>query len=96
MASVCLIIALAAYQNLELKQIDVDSAFLNGMIDAEVYMFQPLSYINQEFPNYVWKLIKSIYGLKQAGKIWHAAARLAIFQLGLKATASDTCVFFAF
>jgi hypothetical protein len=63
------------------------------MIDTEVYMSQPPSYIDQAHPSYVCKLIKSLYGLKQAGRIWHSVARLAIVKLGLKVTFADSCVF---
>jgi hypothetical protein len=64
MTSIHVIIAIAAHSNLELQQIDVDSAFLNGLIDAEIYMSQPPGFEDKEHPNYVYKLLKSLYGLK--------------------------------
>jgi hypothetical protein len=64
MTSICVIIAIAAHSNLELQQIDIDSAFLNGLIDAEIYMSQPPSFEDKKHSNYVSKLLKSLYELK--------------------------------
>ncbi|GJZ83753.1 copia protein [Tanacetum coccineum] len=49
---------------------DVKSAFLNGFINEEVYVAQPLGFIDFAKPNYVYKLKKALYGLKQAPKAW--------------------------
>ena len=45
---------------------DVKTAFLNGSIDCDLYMSQPEGFINPDRPNFVCKLNKSIYGLKQS------------------------------
>ncbi|GKB71499.1 retrovirus-related pol polyprotein from transposon TNT 1-94 [Tanacetum coccineum] len=50
---------------------DIKSAFLNGFINEEVYVSQPLDFIDFEKPNYVYKLKKVLYGLKQALKDWY-------------------------
>ena len=47
---------------------DVKSAFLNGVINKEVYVAQPPGFIDFEKPNNVYKLKKALYGLKQAPK----------------------------
>ena len=43
---------------------DVKSVFLNGFIEDEFYVEQPLGFENFDFPNYVFKLSKTLYGLK--------------------------------
>jgi hypothetical protein len=45
---------------------DVKSAFLNGPIKEEVYVEQPPSFEDSEYPSHVYKLSKALYGIKQA------------------------------
>nr|GFC50413.1 putative Gag-Pol polyprotein [Tanacetum cinerariifolium] len=51
---------------------DVKSAFLYGTIYEEVYVSQPSSFVDPKFPNKVYKVVKSLYGLHQAPKAWYA------------------------
>jgi hypothetical protein len=50
---------------------DVKSAFLNGPIKEEVYVEQPPSFEDSEYPNHVYKLSTALYGLKQAPRAWY-------------------------
>jgi hypothetical protein len=50
----------------KLYQMDVKSDFLNGVIQEEVFVRQPLGFENPKYPNRVYKLLKALYGLKQA------------------------------
>nr|GEW81908.1 retrovirus-related Pol polyprotein from transposon TNT 1-94 [Tanacetum cinerariifolium] len=59
-------LAYVAYMGLLVYQMGVKSAFLNGKLYEEVYAKQPLEFDNNEFPNYVCKLDKALYRLKQA------------------------------
>jgi hypothetical protein len=69
MTSQRMIIATAAAKGLELFQIDVANTYLNGVIDTQIYMHQPTGFEDKRYPNSVWELLKSLYGLKQAGNI---------------------------
>ena len=63
--------ALVAHFDLELHQMDVNTAFLNGELDEEVYMDQPEDFLVEGKGHMVCKLKKSIYGLKQASRQWY-------------------------
>ncbi|GJT76171.1 retrovirus-related pol polyprotein from transposon TNT 1-94 [Tanacetum coccineum] len=63
-----ILISIACPNDFKLHQMDVKSAFINGFINEEVYVAQPLDFIEFEKPNYVYKLKKALYGLKQAPK----------------------------
>ncbi|GKA03617.1 retrovirus-related pol polyprotein from transposon TNT 1-94 [Tanacetum coccineum] len=66
--SIRILLAYAYAHDFMLYQMDVKSAFLNGFINEEVYVTQPLGFIDFEKPNHVFKLKKALYGLKQAPK----------------------------
>nr|GFA76457.1 putative RNA-directed DNA polymerase [Tanacetum cinerariifolium] len=61
-----ILIAIAAYYDYEIWQMDVKTAFLNGRLYEDIYMEQPEGYVDPKYPNRVCKLQISIYGLKQA------------------------------
>ncbi|GJS22449.1 retrovirus-related pol polyprotein from transposon TNT 1-94 [Tanacetum coccineum] len=69
--SIRILLAYACALDFKLYQMDVKSAFLNGFINEEVYVAQPLGFIDFAKPNYVYKLKKALYGLKQAPKAWY-------------------------
>ncbi|GJV72055.1 retrotransposon protein, putative, ty1-copia subclass [Tanacetum coccineum] len=66
-----ILIAIAAYYDYEIWQMDVKTAFLNGRLDEDIYMEQPEGYVDPKFPNGVCKLQRAIYGLKQASRQWN-------------------------
>nr|GEU86661.1 hypothetical protein [Tanacetum cinerariifolium] len=59
-------VANAAYKNMRIFQMDVKTAFLNGELKEEVYVFQLEGFVDQDNPSHVYKLKKALYGLKQA------------------------------
>ncbi|GJW47517.1 retrotransposon protein, putative, ty1-copia subclass [Tanacetum coccineum] len=63
-----ILIAITAFYDYEIWQMDVKTAFLNGYLFDEVYIKQPEGFVNQKYPNRVCKLKRSVYGLKQASK----------------------------
>nr|GEW90308.1 copia protein [Tanacetum cinerariifolium] len=68
--SVRILLAYAYALDYKLFQMDVKSAFLNGFINEEVYMAQPLGFVDFEKLDHVYKLKKALYGLKQEPKAW--------------------------
>ncbi|GJV76690.1 retrovirus-related pol polyprotein from transposon TNT 1-94 [Tanacetum coccineum] len=59
-------LAYTAHMNMIIYQMDVKTAFLNGILHEEVYVSQPDGFVDQDNPNHVYKLKKALYGLKQA------------------------------
>ncbi|PKI57121.1 hypothetical protein CRG98_022485 [Punica granatum] len=66
--SIRMILAVATLRNLEVHQMDVKTAFLNGDLDEEIYMEQPEGFVAPGKERKVCKLVKSLYGLKQVPK----------------------------
>ena len=90
------LIALASIYKLEIHQMDVKIAFLNGELDEEIYMQQPEGFIVKGQEHKVRKLIKSLYGLKQAPKQWHEKLDKVIVSNGFRIHESDKCVYSKF
>ncbi|GJY73258.1 retrovirus-related pol polyprotein from transposon TNT 1-94 [Tanacetum coccineum] len=66
--SIRILLAYACTLDFKLFHMDVKSAFLNGLINEEVYVAQPPGFIDFAKPNHVYRLKKALYGLKQAPK----------------------------
>ena len=91
-----IIMALVAHYDLELHQMDVKTAFLNGDIDETIYMVQPENFVSEDSKNMVCKLTKSIYGLKQASRQWYFKFHQIIVSYGFEANLMDECVYHKF
>ncbi|GJS24275.1 retrotransposon protein, putative, ty1-copia subclass [Tanacetum coccineum] len=64
--SIRIMLAIAAFHDYEIWQMDVKTTFFNGILTEDVFMAQPEGFENAKYPKRVCKLQKAIYGLKQA------------------------------
>ena len=87
------ILAVANALNLEVHQMDVCTAFLNGELDCVVYMEQPQGFVSLENKNLVCKLKKGIYGLKQAARCWNETIDDFLQSRGYSKSDADDCVY---
>jgi len=72
---------------------DVKSAFLNGVIEEEVYVKQPPGFEDLKLPDHVYKLKKSLYGLKQAPRAWYDRVSNFLIKNNFKRGQVDTTLF---
>ena len=85
-----ILLALAAQLGYETRQSDVSNAFLNGTLGERVYMEQPHGFGKGGL---VCRLIKSIYGLKQAANVWYNDLVDILQKMGFRPITSDSCIF---
>ncbi|GJX64258.1 retrovirus-related pol polyprotein from transposon TNT 1-94 [Tanacetum coccineum] len=84
-------IANTAQKNMMIYQMDIKTAFLNGELKEEVYVSQPEGYVDQDNPSHVYKLIKALYGFKQAPRTWYdMLSSFLILQYFSKGTVDPT------
>ena len=88
------ILSIGAMRDMEIHQMDVNSAFLNGILKEEIYMKQPPGFVSQDLPNAVLRLKKSIYGLKQASRVWYQTLRAFLIGKGFTQSKVDSCIFY--
>lgn len=69
--SIRILLSIACHLGFKLYQMDVKSAFLNGVLQEEVYVEQPKGFQDPHHPHHVYKLKKALYGLKQAPWAWY-------------------------
>nr|GFB37505.1 retrovirus-related Pol polyprotein from transposon TNT 1-94 [Tanacetum cinerariifolium] len=68
-----LFLAYATNKDFTVFQIDVKTAFLNGILKEEVYVGQPPGFVSKQYPDHVYALDKALYGLKQVLRAWYDA-----------------------
>jgi hypothetical protein len=90
-ASLHAILAIAAEHDLEVQQMDVKSAYLNGELKEEIFMEPPPSF---DVPDgMVLCLVKAVYGTKQGGQVWYEEIREKLGTMGYQHTEADHAVF---
>ena len=94
MTSVRLFISLAATHNWDLHQLDIKNVFLHDDLQEEVYIEQPPGFVAQGEIGKVYRLRKSLYGLKQSPRAWFGKFSQAVEKFGLQKSKSDHSVFY--
>jgi hypothetical protein len=88
-----ILLAFSMAKGFKLHQMDVKSAFLNGVLEEEVYARQPPGFESENYPHRVYKLRKALYGLKQAPRTWYARLRGFLFERGFEMGMVDQTLF---
>ena len=91
--SIRILLAIASHLNFKLYQMNVKSAFLNRMLQEEVYVEQPKGFVDPHRPDDVYKLKKALYGFKQAPKAWYDRLTAYLTKHGFKRGFADTTLF---
>jgi hypothetical protein len=91
--SLRIIMAMVAHFDLELEQVDVKTAFLNGDLYEDIYMTQPVGFEEPGKEHMVCKLNKSIYGLKQASRQWYLKFDAVVTANGFIENKVDQCIY---
>jgi transposase InsO family protein len=86
-----ILISHAAFTGMRLRHFDVETAFLNGDLEEEIYLKFPLGCAS--YSHSVVKLRKSIYGLKQSGRNWNIKIATVLKALGFTRSLADQCLF---
>lgn len=85
-----LLLAVSAKRKYIVKQFDIKSAFLNGELQEEIYLKQPPGF---QINNQVYRLKKSLYGLKQAARVWNSTIHQVFVENNFKQSQIDKCLY---
>ena len=81
--------ALSSMMKWDLHQMDVNTSFLNGVIEEEVCIIQPQIFEVEDKENHVCKLEKALYGLKQAPRAWYGRIDILLKRMGFTKSKDD-------
>jgi hypothetical protein len=88
-----ILLAFSVAKGFKLHQMDPKSAFLNCVLEEEVYVRQPPWFESERYPHRVYKLRKALYGLRQAPRSWYGRLRVFLFERGFEMGKVDQTLF---
>lgn len=92
--SIRVLLAIAAEKELEIHQMDITAAYLNGVLEEDIYMAQPEGCIERGNEHLVCHLKRSLYGLRQSGRIWNTCLNDFLTSYGLRRSNADPCIYY--
>jgi hypothetical protein len=96
LTTIRVLLSLAASHGLLIHQMDIKTTFLNGELDEEIYMEHLAGFVANGQEGMVCKLLKSLYGLKQAHKQWHKKLDRTLTSVGFIVNEADKCVYYRY
>ena len=94
LSSIRMLLALATHFHCEVFQFDVSLAYLNADLEEDVYVEQPAGFeIPGKGSKLICKLLKGLYGLKQAGRCWNRTLDKFLTEFGLTRSMIDSCCY---
>ena len=94
-STIRIVLTIAVSRGWDIQQIDINNAFLNGILQEEVFMFQLEGFFYSTRPQHVCKLRKPLYGLKQAPRTWFEKLKGALLSWGFQNSVSDSSLFYS-
>ena len=91
--SIRILLSIVACLNYEIWKMDVKMAFLNGYLEESIYMMLPEGFVDKGQQQKVCKLLRSIYGLKQASRSWNLRFDETIKTYGFEQNVDEPCVY---
>nr|GEV52406.1 retrovirus-related Pol polyprotein from transposon TNT 1-94 [Tanacetum cinerariifolium] len=88
-----LFLAYDAHKDFTVFQMDVKTAFLNGILKEEVYVSQPPGFVSKQYLDHMYALDKALYGLKQAPRAWYDVLSQFLIESGFQKGSIDTTLF---
>ena len=89
-----ILFALVALLDLECDQVDIDTAFLNALIkNKKVYVRQPQGFKDRRKPDWVCRLLRALYGLRDSPWLWFGTLTEFLQELGFTQLQSDICIY---
>ena len=89
--SIRVFLVMCCRKGMFIYQYDIDTAFLNGVLEEEVYVYPPLGI--QSSRDQVLKLNRSVYGLKQAAVTWFKIISYVLVEMRFRSCVADSCIF---
>jgi hypothetical protein len=92
-ATIRLVFFIAISCGWKIHQLDIHNAFLNGILNEEVYMKQPSGFVDSVLPSHLCRFHKSLYGLKHATQAWYTRLNDFLLFISFRASKVDTSLF---